>query len=416
VTHQRRLGAVVLTTVLLAAVACSNQGDTSPATTVVASTTTVAPSNVGDDELVLGLLLPTSDTAIGAPMVSAAELAVERINDTGGVLGRMVRTRLVDEGDTSASASAAVQTLLAEGVDAIIGPGSSVIALSTLDDIVSSGTLACSPTASALALDEFPDDGLFFRTVPSDSLQARAIAETADQTGALQATVIHTDDAYGRAFAASVELAMADGAVSVGETIAFSGRDDNLRDEAQRVVDAGAPVAIVLADGDDGTRFLETLGQFDTGGLASIVVNDALRNPATPQRIAGLDPSLRDKIIGLGPQAESSDEPFDPPGLFAANAYDCVNLVALAAVRADSDAPREIANQMAAVSSSGSLCRTFADCVEGIESGLQVDYNGPTGVTELSGRTGDPSSAVFDRFVYGPDGRDSVQQTVVVRG
>ena len=43
-----------------------------------------------------------------------------------------------------------------------------MIALGTLDDIVSSGTLSCSPTASALALDEFPDDGLFFRTGPSE--------------------------------------------------------------------------------------------------------------------------------------------------------------------------------------------------------------------------------------------------------
>jgi branched-chain amino acid transport system substrate-binding protein len=416
VTHQRRLGAVVLTTVLIAAAACSNERGAAPATTVVASTTTVPSAIVGDDELVLGLLLPTSDTAIGDPMVSAAELAVKRINDVGGVLGKKVRTTLADEGDTSATASAAIQTLLTRGVDAIIGPGSSVIALSTLDDIVSSGTLACSPTASALALDEFPDDGLFFRTVPSDSLQARAIAEAADQTGALQATVIHRDDAYGRGLAESVELAMADGAVSVGETITFSGRDDRLDDEAQRVIDAGAPVAIVLADGDDGTRFLETLGEFDTGGLVTIVVNDALRNPATPQRIAGLDPAFRNKIVGLAPQAASNDEPFDPPGLFAANAYDCVNLIALAAVRADSDAPREIANQMASVSSSGSLCRTFADCVAAIQSGLQVDYNGPSGLTELSVRTGDPSRAVFDRFVYGPDGRDTVDETIVVGG
>jgi branched-chain amino acid transport system substrate-binding protein len=413
-TRQRRLGAVVLT--LLVAAACSNDRDASPATTVAASTTTVAPSNDGDDELVLGLLLPTSDTAIGDPMVAAAELAVTRINDAGGVLGEQVRTTRADEGDTSATASTAIQTLLNQGVDAIIGPGSSVIALGTLDDIVSSGTLACSPTASALALDEFPDDGLFFRTVPSDSLQARAIAETADQTGALQATIVHTDDAYGRAFAESVESAMADGAVSVGETIVFSGRDDDLRDEAQRVVDAGAPVAIVLADGDDGTRFLETLGEVDTGGLSSIVVNDALRNPATPQRIAGLDPGLRGKIVGLAPTADSSESPFDPPGAFAVNAYDCVNLIALAAVRAGSDAPREIATQVGSVSSSGSLCRTFADCVAAIESGLQVDYDGPSGLTELSGRTGDPTRALFDRFEYGPDGRDTVRQTVAVGG
>ena len=45
-------------------------------------------------------------------------------------------------------------------------------------------------------VDGFADDGLFFRTVPSDSLQARAIAEAADQTGAVNATIAFVDDAW----------------------------------------------------------------------------------------------------------------------------------------------------------------------------------------------------------------------------
>ena len=153
-----------------------------------------------------------------------------------------------------------------------------------------------------------------------------------------------------------------------------------------------------------------------TRGLASVVVNDALRNPTMPQRVAELDPSFRNKIVGLAAQAESEDpaQPFDPPGLFAANAYDCVNLIALAAVRSDSDSPREISSQMASVSSSGSVCRSFVECAGSIQAGLQVDYDGPAGLTDISARGGDPSRAVFDRFVYGPDGRDSVQGTVIV--
>ena len=41
---------------------------------------------------------------------------------------------------------------------------------------VGRGLVACSPTAAAMALDDFPDRGLFVRTIPSDSLQAAAIA------------------------------------------------------------------------------------------------------------------------------------------------------------------------------------------------------------------------------------------------
>ncbi len=348
-------------------------------------------------------------------MVSAAKLAIDRINATGGVFGVPVRSVVADEGTTTASATTAIQTLLSSDVDVIIGPGSSTIALSTLQEIVAADTLACSPTASAMALDGFPDAGLFFRTVPSDSLQSRAIADVADQTGAVTATIVHVDDAYGRAFADSVESAMAVGSITVAESIGFTGRDDDLTDEARQLLESQAQVAIVLAGDDDGTRFLETLGEMDTSGLTTVVVNDAMRNPMTPQRIADLGSSLRNKIVGIAPQAASADPsaPFDPPGLFAANAYDCVNLIALAAVRAGTDTPSDIADQVGSIGSSGSVCRTFADCVAAIDAGLQVDYNGPSGLTEIA-RSGDPARAVFDRFVYDANGDDVLDRTVIV--
>lgn len=410
----RRFSFVVALGLVLAA--CSSGGDDVTPTTAPPTSTTLPPEDDdGDGQLVVGVLLPTSDTLVGAPMVEAAESAIQQINTSGGVLGRPVRVTVADEGSTIGSALTAIQTLLAEDVDAIVGPGSSTIALGTLAEIVSSGVATCSPTASAIALDDFPDDDLFFRTIPSDSLQARAIAEVADQTGAQQASIVYIDDAYGRDLASAVGTAMEGGAISVASRIPFTGRDDDLSDEAQQLVDANAPVAIVLAGGDDGTRFLEALDSVDTGGLATVLVNDAFRNPTTPERIANLDPQLRRKITGLAPQAESNnpDEPFDPAGLFATNAYDCVNLIALAAVRADSDDPRAIADEIPLVSSSGLVCRTFGDCVDAIRNDRQIDYNGPSGQTEI-GRNGETTRATFDRFVFNVDGEDVFDRPISV--
>jgi branched-chain amino acid transport system substrate-binding protein len=417
VTLSARLAAVVVSAAVLLA-ACSGSDEATPTTSLPATTTTAPVPTQTDGRLKIGILLPTSDTVIGDPMVAGIEEAIERINASGGVLGAPISTVIADEGSTTASASSSIQTLLAGDVDAIVGPGSSLLALGTLDEIVSSGTLACSPTASALALDDFPDGGLFFRTIPSDSLQAQAIAQAADQTGALTATIVHVDDAYGRGLADAVETSMAAGVISVASTITFSGRDDDLADEARQLVDSGSPVAIILANGDDATRFIETLDDLDTTGITTIVVNDAVRNTSSPQLIAGIDAELRDKVVGLAPQAESHDPdaPFDPPGLFATNAYDCVNLIALAAVRAESDAPRDIAAQMASVSASGQVCGGFADCVAAIDSGRQVDYDGPSGLTQLEVSSGDPERAIFDRFVFGPDGEDVFERNEFVGG
>jgi branched-chain amino acid transport system substrate-binding protein len=408
------LALVALTAVL---VACSSDDDNLVDDTVAdTTTTTVRPQVTGDGRLVIGALLPLADTLLGQPMAEAVETAVSRINTAGGVLDQRVQLIVADEGSSTATATASIQTLLDRDVDAIIGPASSLIALSTLGEIVSAGKLVCSPTASALALDGFPDNDLFFRTVPSDSLQARAIADAADQTGAQRVTLVYVDDAYGRPFANAVEASLADPVIDAVDRISFSAADEDLSDEAATLADSDTQVMVLLADGEDGTRFLEALGDNDTSGLATIIVNDALRNPTAPQRIQGLDPELRGKIVGLAPQADSGDPtaPFDPPGLFAANAYDCANLIALAAVRADSDVPRDMARQLAQVSVSGSACDTFADCVDTISSGLQIDYNGPSGVTDLLIRTGDPSRATFDRFTFDESGRDVLQRSVVV--
>ena len=66
---------------------------------------------------------------------------------------------------------------------------------------------------------------------------------------------------------------------------------------------------------------------------------------------------------------------------------------------------------MASVSSGGSQCRTFADCADRLGRGLQIDYEGPSGNTELSTRTGDPARARFEEFEFDQDGRDESVMT-----
>jgi branched-chain amino acid transport system substrate-binding protein len=396
---------------------CTDDGPETTETTVLQTTTTVPAVVETDGRLTIGALIPGDDPQLSAALLDAVDSAIEQINDAGGVLDTPVRLIRTDEGRSTAAATNAIQSLIDDRVDAIIGPTSSLLALASLDEIVGDGVVACSPTASALGLDGFPDDGLFFRTIPSDSLQARAIAQVADQSGAQRAVIVHVDDAYGRGLATAVDASLTTGAIGEVVTVPISPAEDDLAADMQRVVDSEAQVAIVLADAEDGPRFLAALDEIDTDGLATVVVNDAMRDPGTPETIADLGPELRDKIIGLAPQAEptaSSSSAFVPTGPFASNAYDCANLIALAAERAGSDAPRAIADNLANVSASGSLCTTFAECRDSLAAGLQIDYNGPSGVTDLLERTGDPQRAVFDRFRFDASGASVTDRPLLV--
>jgi branched-chain amino acid transport system substrate-binding protein len=399
----------------IALAACNGGSDATPDSTAAATTSTIAPPRTGNGQLEIGILLPTSDAVIGEPLVDATRDAIRTINVAGGVLGNRVVMFIEDEGTTSATAAESIQRLIEDGVDAIVGPSSSPIALGTLDDIVSAEIVTCSPTASSLALDDFPDRELFFRTVPSDSLQAEAIAASVDQTGVTSVAVVYVDDAYGRPFADAVTAALRARRITVVDSVGFSGGEDDLVDDARRSVESEAQAAVIIADGQDGTSFLNALGQVEHASFAAVVVNDAMRTPASPQVIQALDGELRDKIIGVAPQAAPTEtNPYEPSGFYAVNAHDCVNLIALSAMRVGSDAPRDIAGQMASVSAGGAVCRTFEDCSDVFEDGFDFDYDGPSGVTELIVRQGDTKRALFQQFTFDDTGRDVSGRTLVV--
>lgn len=397
------------------AAACTN-GDGDPLATVPTTTTEPDRPRVDDRQLQIGALIPVNDPTIGSNLTSTFEQAVEDINAAGGVLGRDVEMLLEDEGATATSAARATESLVDRGADAIVGPTSSNAAIGALDVAVAAGVVMCSATATAIALDDYPDDGLFFRSIATDALQAEAIAREATSRGAGRVVIIHVDDSYGRPYADAVAEAL-DAQPSIQVTsVAVPFGDDDLTDDLDEVAAANADTGIVLGNGDDIALFLEAIGARDDIDLTRIIVNDAARAPSSRPVIAGLDPTLRNRITGIAPQIvlpESSRSGSATP--FASQVTDCVNLIALAAAQGASDSPAIIASQMTSVSSGGQECRTFAECITHLEAeeSTQIDYDGPTRITELA-RDGDPSRAFFDKFVFRSDGSSLYEDSVAV--
>ncbi len=412
-----RLGPRSIALAMAAAIviaACSSGSDADPDQTAATTSTTTARVPTTDGRLKFGVMLPPAATLLREPIQNGVEAAIAQINAGGGLFGRQVELETVDEGDTAATGAAAVQSLIEANVDAIVGPVSSTIALSTLRTIVSDNVVACSPTASALSLDRFPDNSLFFRTVPSDSMEAKAIAQIAEQTGVQSVVVAYVDDAFGRPYSVAVTDALAAVPIDVVDTIAFASGDVDLAASVQRVADSDARVLVLLAGSNDGTQFLEAISDAAPSNITSIIVNDALRSAESSQRVAALSNATRGKIVGVAPQAEADDPdaPFDPPGPFATQAFDCVTLIALAASAAGSDVGHAIADELPSISSGGSTCRTYTECSEASTT-LSIDYNGPSGLTEI-GSGGDPTRARFDLFGFDDEGHDEWEATFVV--
>ena len=407
----RSLTTLTVTAILVAA--CSGGDDGGPPPTVVTTTTEAPQPRVDDGVLRIGALIPSSDTAIGPFLTGSVTAAIDAVNEAGGVLGSDVELVIADEGSSAVTAASAIESLVEDGVDAIIGPTSSNNAIGALDEAVTAGVVTCSATATAIALDDYPDDELFFRSIATDSLQAIAIAGEAQATGAGNVAIVHTDDAYGRPYADAVADALG-GSISI-ETIPVPVDGDDLTEELDVIATTGPQVVVVLGSGEDTARFLEAMGQRDDLTIGNIIVNDAARSATSRPIIAGLPSTLRNRIVMVAPQIvlpDSADLADNPP--FGSQVIECVNLLALSAMQGDSDNPAVIAGQMSSVSDGGERCTSFAACAQRLADDQQIDYDGPTGITDL-GRNGDPSRAFFDRFRFTEDGSDMYERSSAVR-
>jgi branched-chain amino acid transport system substrate-binding protein len=373
--------------------------------------------------LAVGVLIPqdSANADIGEAIRTAAAVAVGKINAAGGYNGQGVVMIPADEGVAGGGVDPAIAALLTAGVDAIVGPASSINALAGLGEIVDAGVVACSPTASAGLLDNFPDRNLFFRTIPSDSLQAMAIADQVDLTGASRATVAYIDDAYGQNFVESVEAALRLKGIEPAKSVPFSADNVSIAAAALEVAQTAVDVIVVIGDATSGPVMLGAIDAAETPATPTYVVNGAMRRPtASAEPLGG---SLAPRVSGVAPVAYSGDEQFlsqvgatpENPSPYAANAYDCVNLIALAALASGSTQPAAIAAQIPAVSASGSPCMTFVECRTDLEAGSNINYDGPGGALTV-GNNGDLSEAAFEIFGFDESGRDYKKETVSAPG
>lgn len=425
-TGSTSVGALVVALSLVAA-ACSGSDDDAGATTSssTAAASTTSTTIVDDGVLAIGALLPLTGAgaSLGLTLQASIDIAIDEINEAGGVGGRSVQLRVADEGSDPATAASALDDLVQAGVDAVIGPASSTNALNVLDTTTRDGIVTCSPTASALSLDDYPDDGLFFRTIPSDALQAEAFARAIDQTGRGSVGLFYVDDAYGRPFADLVRQALADRSIIIQSEVAFSASDADYTDDVATAANlADVEVVAVIGDAQGGPRLVHALAGADAAGEAPIIVNDAMRGANAAATFADLPDDELARILGVGPRATVDDPDFvealaerlpGSPGWFAVDAYDCATVIALAALAAGSTTPREIAGRITGLTTGGTDCRTFADCAAVLDAGRNVDYDGPSGNLQL-GPDGDPNRGVYDVFGFAPAGGEVVRSGITV--
>ena len=382
-------------------------GGTAATTPDEATQTAAAPAEC-DGTLHIGTLLPeTGNLAfLGPPEFAGVQLAVNEINEAGGVLGNEVEKTDADSGDpTTDIASQSVQRLLQQDVDVIVGAASSGVSFNVIDSITNAGVLQISPANTSPDFTTYDDDGLYFRTAPSDVLQGRVLGDLIANDGNATLGILAIDDPYGSGLSENVQQSFEGAGGQVVASLSYNPAAPNFTAEVNQIL-AEDPDAIALIAFDETTRIVPELATqgFDTSQIYFVDGNLAQYGDQFEQGLlegakgtlpgAQAPDEFRERLLEVNPDLDEFS--------YAAESYDAVVLTALAAVAAECDAGTAIAQEMQGVSREGTECSDFAGCREMLDAGEDIDYQGVSGPIEFS-EAGDPTRATIGIYEYGPD-------------
>ena len=378
-------------------------------------TVEAAPSCTGeaDGTLYIATVLPqTGNLAfLGPPEFAGAQLAVNEINEAGGVLGNDVILDQGDSGDTSTDiANQTVDRQLAAGADAFGGAASSGSSFTFIDKLVENCKIHFSPANTSPDFTDYADDDLYFRTAPSDVLQGRVLADLMIGEGVTTAAFMALQDPYGEGLLAYSSLSFEDQGGEVVESFTYDPQAPTFEAEVDRIVSAN-PEALVLIGFEESSQILQTL--FEAGFTADakqIYLVDGNIGNALGQQLptgslvgvrgtlpaAEIETDFRERLLEVDP--ELIDYSYGP------ETYDAVIIIALATAIAGTDDPAAIAAKINGVTRDGTKCTTFAECMELIEAGENIDYDGPSGPQTFS-PAGEPTEANFTILGYDENNR-----------
>ena len=377
-----------------------------------------------DLSLKIGTALPqTGNLAfLGPPEEAGVAYAVSQINDATADTGLDIDVVYGDSGDTDNKAyETEVPRLLGEDVSAILGAASSSTSLQFIDQVTGAGVIQFSPANTSDAFTTYDDNGLYFRTAPSDVLQGEVLGNLIAEDGHQTLGMIVLNDSYGTGLAKYVTEAFE---ASGGEVVAaptYNTGDTSFDAQISEVL-AADPDAIALITFEEVKTILPSLfGQYPAENLYFVdgnLANFGDQFPAGSLTGAkGTFPGLSlDAITDFTDalQTFNTDEGNAPLTEFtyAAEAFDATTLLALASLAAGSTDSAAIAEKLIEVSGGsgdGEKCESYADCAEIILGGGTADYDGISGPITFD-EVGDPTEASIGIYQFGDDNKYTAYQ------
>ena len=330
------------------------------------------------------------------PMAQAAEMAMKEVSDSGALLGGATVEGIRGDStciDSAAAVAATERLVTSDKVNGIVGGDCSGVTGAMLQNVARpNGIVMISPSATSPALSTAEDDGLFFRTSPSDARQGQVMTEIIMERGINSVAVTYTNSDYGKGLADAFESAF----VAAGGTVTINlAHEDGKADysaEVGALAAAGGELLVVAGYVDQGGDGIMR-ASIDTGAFDLYHFPDGMIS-------TNLEDNFGNDINGSQGQHPGTDSPgaasvaamgeangFDGSSPFAPESYDAAALIMLAMQAVGSSSSADYASKVMDVANAPGVQIFPGELAKGLKilaDGGEIDYVGGSAV-ELIG-------------------------------
>jgi branched-chain amino acid transport system substrate-binding protein len=348
----------------------------------------------------IGGVLPLTGSMapITKKIAQAAELAIEHVNQGGGIKGCPVQFILRDDqGQPTVGVDAAKYLVEVERVPAFTGTISSGITGPIISSVTAPSKvvqITCCSTASPFTLDG-RSGGYFFRTIPTSKTQAYATASETARRGFKKTVVIYINTDFGTDMLRFYKAAVAKlGGEVIGE-VPYNDNQPSYRAEVTRALAAKPESLLLIGFPKDGITIVREW--LSLGGTKTIALNNSMR---TMDFVNGVGAKFVEDAFGMdnaqvaGPHVDAFNQAFeekfktDTKGPGVHTQYDALMVMALAMnISKDLTGPsiKDAVRRVHVPNGTpvGTGPAEFKKAIELIKAGKPIKYFGATGPIEF---------------------------------
>ena len=339
--------------------------------------------------IILGFTGPIESLTPG--MAAGAELAFNEASDSGALLGGSTVSSIRADSTCidSAAAASAAEFLISQGVTAIMGADCSGVTGAVLSNVaVPNGVPMISPSATSPALTTAEDNGLFFRTAPSDARGGQILADITKDRKVKSVAITYTNNDYGKGLSDVYEAAVKAHGIKVTTVLAHEEGKGDYSAEVATLASAGGDAVAVLGYLDQaGAQIIQ--GSLDAGSFDRFILSDGMIGDSLTDKFGkalnksfGSLPGSTGKGAGVFADVAKAAG-IDSSGPYTGESYDAAALITLA-MQAGGKADRATvqANVMAVANAPGKKIYPgeLGKALDLLAKGKAVNYEGATGV------------------------------------